>query len=95
MKLQNVIKSQINCCDKHCPADTRAKAAQVLVKTRPSFLVARRENCNKKAAKVLRQLYRRPYFIPHMVDLSDSNWVLISSDFKGKVYKEVRSLRDV
>ncbi|XP_047491036.1 uncharacterized protein LOC125040521 [Penaeus chinensis] len=47
------------------------------------------ENCNKKAAKVLRQLYRRPYFIPHMVDLSDSNWVLISSDFKGKVYKEV------
>ncbi|XP_045118668.1 uncharacterized protein LOC123508815 [Portunus trituberculatus] len=47
------------------------------------------ENCNKKAAKALRQLYRRPYFIPHMVDLSDSNWVLISSDFKGKVYKEV------
>lgn len=47
------------------------------------------ENCNKKAAKTLRQLYRRPYFIPHMVDLSDSNWVMISSDFKGKVYKEV------
>ena len=58
-----------------------------------AFLVTKisksRENCNKKAAKALRQLYRRPYFIPHMVDLSDSNWVLISSDFKGKVYKEV------
>lgn len=48
-----------------------------------------RENCNKKAAKALRQLYRRPYFIPFMVDFTDSNWVLISSDFKGKVYKEV------
>nr|XP_053634067.1 uncharacterized protein LOC128689707 [Cherax quadricarinatus] len=47
------------------------------------------ENCNKKAAKALRQIYRRPYFIPHMVDLSDSNWVLISSDFRGKVYKEI------
>ncbi|XP_042237815.1 uncharacterized protein LOC121876610 [Homarus americanus] len=47
------------------------------------------ENCNKKAAKALRQIYRRPYFIPHMVDLSDSNWVIISSDFKGKVYKEI------
>ncbi|XP_071512947.1 uncharacterized protein, partial [Panulirus ornatus] len=47
------------------------------------------ENCNKKAAKALRQIYRRPYFIPHMVDFSDSNWVIISSDFKGKVYKEV------
>ncbi|KAK3891775.1 hypothetical protein Pcinc_004354 [Petrolisthes cinctipes] len=47
------------------------------------------ENCNKKAAKALRQVYRRPYFIPHMVDLSDSNWVLLSSDFKGKVYKEI------
>ncbi|XP_076043449.1 uncharacterized protein LOC143026618 [Oratosquilla oratoria] len=47
------------------------------------------ENCNKKAAKLLRQMYRRPYFIPHMVDLSDSNWVLISSNYKGKVYKEI------
>ncbi|CAL4113947.1 unnamed protein product, partial [Meganyctiphanes norvegica] len=47
------------------------------------------ENCNKKATKVLRKLYERPYFIPNMVDLSQSNWVLISSEFSGKVYKEI------
>lgn len=54
-----------------------------------------RENCDKKAAKALRQMYRRPYFIPHryMVDFTDSNWVLISSNFKGKVYKEVSNIQ--
>lgn len=47
------------------------------------------ENCNKKAAKALRSFYQRPYFMPHMVDFSDTNWVLMSSDYKAKVYKEV------
>ena len=48
-----------------------------------------RENCNKRAARALRPFYRRPYFMPHMVDFSDTNWVIMSSDYKAKVYKEV------
>jgi hypothetical protein len=48
-----------------------------------------RENCDRKAAKALRNLYQRPYFMPDMVDFSDANWVLMSSDYRAKVYKEV------
>ena len=45
------------------------------------------------AGKVLRTLYRRPYFLPAMVDTSDSNWVLVSSNYTGSVYKMVRVCR--
>ncbi|XP_018014905.1 uncharacterized protein LOC108671825 [Hyalella azteca] len=53
------------------------------------------ENCDRKAAKALRNLYQRPYFMPDMVDFSDANWVLMSSDYRAKVYKEVRFQSEV
>ncbi|XP_043217827.1 uncharacterized protein LOC122379584 [Amphibalanus amphitrite] len=53
------------------------------------------ENCDKMAAKVLRTLYRRPYFLPAMVDTTDSNWVLVSSNYTGNVYKMLPVVNDM
>ena len=50
-----------------------------------------RENCNKTAAKALRAIYRRPYFLPAMVDTATSNMVLVSPNYTGSVYKMVRT----
>ena len=50
-----------------------------------------RENCNKTAAKALRAIYRRPYFLPAMVDATTSNLVLVSANYTGSVYKMVRT----
>ncbi|CAG7730807.1 unnamed protein product [Allacma fusca] len=47
------------------------------------------ENCQKDGAKAARQFYRRPYFISNSLDLTGSNWVLMSSDFRGRVYKKI------
>ncbi|KAK3754034.1 hypothetical protein QZH41_020301, partial [Actinostola sp. cb2023] len=37
------------------------------------------ENCDKEAAKELRKFYRRPYFLPPMVEAAEGNWMIISS----------------
>ncbi|XP_072103813.1 uncharacterized protein [Mobula birostris] len=37
------------------------------------------KNCNKAAAKVIRGFYQRPYFLPPVVELSESNWLLMAS----------------
>ncbi|OXA56226.1 hypothetical protein Fcan01_08941 [Folsomia candida] len=47
------------------------------------------ENCQKDMAKSVRQYYRRPYFISDSLDFTGSNWVLMSSDFNGRVYKKI------
>ncbi|KAL5008277.1 hypothetical protein ScPMuIL_013858 [Solemya velum] len=47
------------------------------------------QNCLKQASKAFRQVYRRPYFLPQVVELADSNWVFVSSDFRGEKPKEV------
>ncbi|CAH1800506.1 unnamed protein product [Owenia fusiformis] len=44
-------------------------------------------NCDKQAAKVLRQFYKRPYFIPPMVEFRYSNWLFVSNKFTGKRFK--------
>ncbi|XP_051888141.1 uncharacterized protein LOC127579401 isoform X3 [Pristis pectinata] len=36
-------------------------------------------NCNKAAAKVIRGFYQRPYFLPPVVELAESNWLLMAS----------------
>jgi len=53
------------------------------------------DNCDKRAAKALRTLYRRPYFLPAMVDTSDSNWVLVSANYTGNVYKMLPMVSDM
>ncbi len=47
------------------------------------------ENCQKESAKATRQFYKRPYFVSNSLDFTGSNWVLMSSDFRGRVYKKV------
>ncbi|XP_031554788.1 uncharacterized protein LOC116291718 [Actinia tenebrosa] len=37
------------------------------------------ENCEKKAAREFRQFYRRPYFLPPMVEADEGNWMIVSS----------------
>lgn len=37
------------------------------------------KNCNKVAAKVIRGFYQRPYFLPAVVELAESNWLLMAA----------------
>jgi len=37
------------------------------------------ENCEKEVAKVFRQYYRRPYFLPPMAEATEGNWFIVSS----------------
>ncbi|ELT94683.1 hypothetical protein CAPTEDRAFT_93822 [Capitella teleta] len=46
-------------------------------------------NCEKGAGKVLRQFYRRPYFLPPMVELAESNWLMLASRYKPKNFKQL------
>lgn len=41
-------------------------------------LFVNRENCEKEAAKVFRQYYRRPYFLPPMTEATEGNWFIVS-----------------
>ena len=45
------------------------------------------ENCDKAAGKAIRQLYKRPYFVPPMVEMAESNWLFVAASYKGKKYK--------
>lgn len=45
------------------------------------------ENCDKQAAKTLRQFYHRPYFMPPMVEMGESNWLFVASQYKGRKNK--------
>lgn len=42
-------------------------------------LFSNRDNCEKELAKVFRQYYRRPYFLPPMAEASEGNWFIVSS----------------
>ncbi|XP_037092102.1 uncharacterized protein LOC119112158 [Pollicipes pollicipes] len=53
------------------------------------------ENCDKMVAKALRTMYRRPYFLPTTVDTTESNWVLVSSNYTGSVYKMLPVVNDL
>ena len=43
------------------------------------FVFSNRDNCEKESAKVFRQYYRRPYFLPPMAEAVEGNWFLVSS----------------
>ncbi|XP_069788970.1 uncharacterized protein [Narcine bancroftii] len=42
------------------------------------------KNCNKAAAKVIRGFYQRPYFLPPVVELAESNWLLMASQAENR-----------
>ena len=43
------------------------------------FVFSNRDNCEKESAKVFRQYYKRPYFLPPMAEAVEGNWFLVSS----------------
>ncbi|KAK6643363.1 hypothetical protein RUM43_004868 [Polyplax serrata] len=47
------------------------------------------QNCDINAVKALRKFYQRPYFLSTSVAPAHFNWVLMSSDYNTKVYKQV------
>jgi hypothetical protein len=47
------------------------------------------ENCYTNAGKAFRHFFKRPYFLPAMVQLSETNWIFLSSEFQGKKPKRV------
>ena len=51
-----------------------------------------RENCDKQSARVLRQFYRRPYFVPPNVELAYTNWIFVASHYNGTDPKPVSYL---
>ncbi|KAB7507276.1 hypothetical protein Anas_03737 [Armadillidium nasatum] len=53
------------------------------------------ENCERKAAKALRYLYKRPYFLPRIVDIWESNWVLMSSNYFSRYYHQLNFSTDL
>ncbi|RXG68454.1 hypothetical protein Avbf_00364 [Armadillidium vulgare] len=56
---------------------------------------SKRENCERKAAKALRYLYKRPYFLPRIVDIWESNWVLMSSNYFSRYYHQLNFSTDL
>jgi len=49
-----------------------------------------RLNCDSTAMKALRKFYYRPYFLAPSVAPAHYNWVLMSSNYKAKLFKHVR-----
>ncbi len=47
------------------------------------------ENCDKKTEKQLRKYYIRPTIIPSMLELTKSNWILVSVNYSAKNFKKV------
>jgi len=48
-----------------------------------------RENCERKTVRLMRQFYRRPYFVPPMVEVVDRSWMFVSADYTSQTYKPV------
>ena len=44
-----------------------------------NIFFSNRDNCEKESAKVFRQYYRRPYFLPPMAEAVEENWFIVSS----------------
>jgi hypothetical protein len=49
-----------------------------------------RLNCDSTAMKALRKFYARPYFLAPSVAPAHYNWVLMSSNYKAHLFKQVR-----
>ncbi|XP_041353751.1 uncharacterized protein LOC121371720 [Gigantopelta aegis] len=48
------------------------------------------ENCFAEAGKAFRTFYKRPYFFPRTVELAMSNWLLLSSNYTGRMAKKIQ-----
>ncbi|XP_014678391.1 PREDICTED: uncharacterized protein LOC106818180, partial [Priapulus caudatus] len=53
------------------------------------------ENCERPAARTFRQFFRRPYFLPAMVEMAESNWLFLANNYRAKSYKEVPIISDL
>ena len=48
-----------------------------------------RENCAKKTEKQMRRYYKRPQVLPSMLEMTKSNWIVVSNNFIGFKFKSV------
>lgn len=48
------------------------------------------EYCSKKTRKAMRKLFARPSVVPMMLETTRSSWLLISSNYNAKTWKQVR-----
>ncbi|BFZ11687.1 hypothetical protein BsWGS_14725 [Bradybaena similaris] len=62
---------------------------------RADHFYAHWKNCDAWAAKALRHIYGRPYFLPSAFTLASSNWVFLSSNYSGKIFKPVEVSTDL
>lgn len=53
------------------------------------------ENCEKATQKLMRKFYARPYFMPGVVQMTESNWLLMSSRYHGKKFKRIDSMSSI
>ncbi|CAL1268996.1 unnamed protein product [Larinioides sclopetarius] len=53
------------------------------------------ENCEKSTQKLMRKFYSRPYFMPGTVQMTESNWVLMSSGYNGKKFKKIDAMPSI
>jgi hypothetical protein len=47
------------------------------------------ENCEHKSVRLMRRFYRRPSFLPPMVEAINRNWIFVSSRYNAKTFKHV------
>lgn len=47
------------------------------------------EDCEISSLHILRQFFKRPYFLAPMIETAKLNWILLSSDYNAKNYKSV------
>ncbi|XP_067128181.1 uncharacterized protein [Centruroides vittatus] len=52
------------------------------------------ENCGRITEKALRKLYSRPYFTPLALEMREPSWILLSYNFKGRIYKMINFAPD-
>ncbi|CAG2169294.1 unnamed protein product [Oppiella nova] len=45
------------------------------------------ENCDQKTEKQMRKYYKRPEIVPSMLELTKSNWILVSQNYTGLQFK--------
>ncbi|XP_065840258.1 uncharacterized protein [Oscarella lobularis] len=52
------------------------------------------QNCELKAVKAIRRLYKRPYFLPGMAEMTSTNWIVVGTGGSNENYHRVVPLFD-
>lgn len=47
------------------------------------------ENCGRTTEKAVRKFYIHPYFLPLALEMREPSWILLSHNFRGRIYKMI------